>query len=162
MYNLNQLLRLITSNITMTNPFSRRKYDSHNPSKWFLLFYRVNRYLFVRFKSSKYTYKNGLSLVKNVHATEVALKSANLRRLAPFYSGLNVGPAALYGHSALHGPAAHIKCQSQCPEKCHFTPFIAIFFGAENINFFSIGMPLKVWSILSFGLLVNVDSLHVQ
>jgi hypothetical protein len=50
-------------------------------------------------------------------------------------SGLNVGPAALYGHSALHGPAAHI----QRPEKCHFMPFIAIFFSAEKHQFFSIG-----------------------
>jgi hypothetical protein len=71
-----------------------------------------------------------------VRATAVGLKKANLRCVAPFFSWLNVGPAALYGHSALHGPAAHIQSQSQRPEKCHFTLFIAVFFSAENINFF--------------------------
>jgi hypothetical protein len=82
-----------------------------------------------------------------VRATAVALKSANLshlvpffsalRRVRPFFSGLNVGPAALYGHSALHGPAAHIQRQSQHPEKCHFAPFIAIFPVLKtSINFF--------------------------
>jgi hypothetical protein len=75
-------------------------------------------------------------------ATALALKSANLQRVLPFFllalffSALNVGPAALYGHSALHGPAAHVQRQSQRTEKCHFTPFIAVFFSAENINFF--------------------------
>jgi hypothetical protein len=73
---------------------------------------------------------------KNERATAVVLKSANLHRLAPFFSGLNVCPAALCGHSALHSPAAHIQRQNQRPEKCHFMPFIAIFFSAENINFF--------------------------
>jgi hypothetical protein len=62
-----------------------------------------------------------------VRATAVALKSANLRRVLPFFSTLNVGPAALCSHSALHGPAAHIQGQSQRNEKCHFTPFIAVF-----------------------------------
>jgi hypothetical protein len=81
---------------------------------------------------------SGVTLVKNVRATTVELKSANLRRLAPFFSalcrvapffsGLNVGPAALYGYSALHGQAAHIQRQSQRTEKCHFMPFIAVFF----------------------------------
>jgi hypothetical protein len=93
---------------------------------------------------------------KNVCATAVVLKSANLRRLAPFFSGLNVGPAALYGHSAMHGPAAHIQRQSQRPEKCHFTPFIAIFFSAENINFFTrdryvlAGAPITPMGIKTF------------
>ncbi len=88
-----------------------------------------------------------------MRAIAVALKSANLCRVlpffsvlyreAPFFSGLNVGPAVLYGHSALHGPAAHIQRQSQRTEKCHFMPFIAIFFSAENINFFTReGTPL--------------------
>jgi hypothetical protein len=53
------------------------------------------------------------------------------------FSGLNVGPAALCDHSALHGPAAHIHRQNQRTEKCHFKPFIAGFFSAENINFFT-------------------------
>jgi hypothetical protein len=55
-----------------------------------------------------------------------------LRRVAPFFSVLNVGPAALYSYSALHGPAAHI----QRTEKCHFTLCFAIISSAENINFF--------------------------
>ncbi len=66
----------------------------------------------------------------------IAVFSA-LSRVAPFFSALNVGTAALYGHSALHGPAAHIQHQSQRTEKCHFMPCIAIFFSAENIIFFT-------------------------
>ncbi len=56
----------------------------------------------------------------------IAVFSA-LSCVAPFFSALNVGPAALYGHSTLHGPAAHFQRQSHRTEKCHFTPCITIF-----------------------------------
>jgi hypothetical protein len=65
----------------------------------------------------------------------IAVFSA-LSRVAQFFSALNVGPAALSGHSALQGPAAHIQRQSHHTEMCYFMPCITNFFSAENINIF--------------------------
>jgi hypothetical protein len=65
------------------------------------------------------------------------------------FSALNVGPAALYDHSALYGPAAHIQRQSQRTEKCHFTPFIAVFSVLKTSIFFTRDGYVQVGTIVS-------------